>query len=134
MRFITFEYAGVVRAGAIITQEKESGACDYVVDGAHPSRPDVLQRLQPTMLDWIESGLQALAQGLSTAPISEQCLLPLSDVTLHAPLPNPGKIVGAAFNYRDGLLQTKREAPAEPVIFIKSASTVIGPQQVIRIN
>ncbi|MGX9938210.1 fumarylacetoacetate hydrolase family protein [Advenella kashmirensis] len=134
MRFITFEHAGLARAGVITTLGQDEDAVDYVVDGAHPLRPAVLQDLQPAMLDWIGYGLQALARRLSSELINDQCLLPLSAVTILAPLSNPGKIVGAAFNYRDGLLQTKRAPPTAPVIFIKSASTIIGPEDMIRIN
>lgn len=108
MRFITFEHAGLARAGVITTLGQDKDAVDYVVDGAHPLRPAVLQDLQPAMLAWINYGLQALARRLASELINDQCLLPLSAVTILAPLPNPGKIVGAAFNYRDGLLQTKR--------------------------
>ncbi|MGO1768223.1 MAG: fumarylacetoacetate hydrolase family protein [Advenella sp.] len=134
MRFITFEHAGFSRAGVVTTRGQDEDAVDYVVDGAHPLRPAVLQGLQPTMFDWVGYGLQALACGLSSQAIDDQCLIPLSVVTILAPLPNPGKIVGAAFNYRDGLLQTKRTPPTAPVIFIKSASTIIGPEGRIRIN
>lgn len=134
MRFITFEHAGRARAGVIITRRRDQDAVDYVVDGAHPLRPAVLQDRQPTILDWISYGLQALARRLASELINDQCLLPLSAVKILAPLSNPGKIVGAAFNYRDGLLQTKRAPPEQPVIFIKSASTIIGPEDMIRIH
>src|SRR5690606_9753117 len=134
MRFITFEHAGFARAGVITALSAGERTADYVVDGAHALRPAALQGLAPNMLDWVRYGLQTLAYQLSMTLPNDQCLLPLSEVKILAPLPDPGKIVGAAFNYHDGLLQTKRAPPAEPVIFIKSASTIIGPQETIRIN
>jgi len=80
---------------------------------------------------WIESGLVALSGALKSATPTAACLLPLQAVRLLAPLPRPGKVVGAAFNYRDGLAASGRPAPQEPVIFIRSGSTVIGPGDTI---
>ena len=51
----------------------------------------------------------------------------LSDVQLLAPLPRPGKIIGAAFNFTDALAERGMAHPAEPVTFVRSGSTVIGP-------
>ena len=133
MRFVTFEHDGVARAG-VIAQSGRRGPEDYVVDGAHPLRPAPLQDLKPTMQDWIRYGLQALSVALREEPPVDSCLLPLVQVKLLAPLPDPGKIVGAAFNYRDGLAQINRASPPQPVIFIKSASTIIGPADVIKID
>lgn len=132
MRFVTFEQDGVARAG-VMTKAGPAGTDEYVVDGAHPLRPAPLRDLKPTMRDWIGYGLQALSVALRAESIPDACLLPLADVKLLAPLPDPGKIVGAAFNYRDGLAQINRAPPSQPVIFIKSASTIIGPADVIRI-
>ena len=54
-------------------------------------------------------------------------MLPLTEVQLLAPLPRPGKVVGAAFNFTDALAERGMPHPAEPVIFVRSGSTVIGP-------
>src|SRR5690606_9276354 len=125
MRFITFEHEGQVRAGVLLAQD-DNGQPAYLIDGAHPARPEPLQSLEPSVMAWIESGLVALSQALADVAPAQACLLPLAAVRLLAPLPRPGKIVGAAFNYRDGLASTGRPAPEEPVIFVKSRSTVIG--------
>ncbi|ETF01095.1 fumarylacetoacetate hydrolase [Advenella kashmirensis W13003] len=133
MRFVTFEHDGVARAGVIAKAGRRRPG-DYVIDGAHPLRPAPLRDLKPTMQDWIGYGLQALSVALRAEPPADSCLLPLADVKLLAPLPDPGKIVGAAFNYRDGLAQINRAPSPQPVIFIKSASTIIGPADVIKID
>jgi 2-keto-4-pentenoate hydratase/2-oxohepta-3-ene-1,7-dioic acid hydratase in catechol pathway len=44
-----------------------------------------------------------------------------------APLANPGKIVCIGLNYRDHAEETGAALPAEPVVFMKDPSTVIGP-------
>ena len=44
-----------------------------------------------------------------------------------APLAHPGKIVCIGLNYRDHADETGAAYPAEPVIFMKDPSTVVGP-------
>lgn len=132
MRFITFLQDGRARAGAVVSGR--AGMASMVIDGAHSLRPAVLQGLEPTMLAWVGYGLEALSQQLSSVVPRPECLLPMFKVKLMAPLPNPGKIVGAAYNYKDGLLLRKRPFPKEPVIFVKSTSTVVGPGDTIKIN
>lgn len=44
-----------------------------------------------------------------------------------APIARPGKIVCIGLNYRDHAEETGAAIPAEPVIFMKDPSTVVGP-------
>ncbi|GGK71516.1 2-hydroxyhepta-2,4-diene-1,7-dioate isomerase [Sphaerisporangium melleum] len=44
-----------------------------------------------------------------------------------APLARPGKIVCIGLNYRDHAAETGAPIPAEPVVFMKAANTVVGP-------
>ncbi|MCZ6464090.1 MAG: fumarylacetoacetate hydrolase family protein [Proteobacteria bacterium] len=54
--------------------------------------------------------------------------LPSRSVHLCAPVPRPGKIIGVARNYASHALERgQREPPEQPVLFIKSSSSVIGP-------
>jgi 2-keto-4-pentenoate hydratase/2-oxohepta-3-ene-1,7-dioic acid hydratase in catechol pathway len=43
------------------------------------------------------------------------------------PLAAPGKIVCIGLNYRDHAAETGAEPPAEPIIFLKTPDTVVGP-------
>lgn len=43
-----------------------------------------------------------------------------------APL-TPGKILCIGLNYRDHAAETNAEIPAEPIVFMKAADTVVGP-------
>ncbi len=43
-----------------------------------------------------------------------------------APL-TPGKILCIDLNYRDHAAETNAEIPAEPIVFMKAADTVVGP-------
>jgi 2-keto-4-pentenoate hydratase/2-oxohepta-3-ene-1,7-dioic acid hydratase in catechol pathway len=56
----------------------------------------------------------------------------LAKVTLLAPV-IPGKIVGIGHNYRDHALEMGREPPVWPDIFLKPATSVIGPDDAILI-
>jgi 2-keto-4-pentenoate hydratase/2-oxohepta-3-ene-1,7-dioic acid hydratase in catechol pathway len=44
-----------------------------------------------------------------------------------APVAPPGKIVCVGLNYRDHAAETGAAIPAEPIIFMKDPSTVVGP-------
>jgi 2-keto-4-pentenoate hydratase/2-oxohepta-3-ene-1,7-dioic acid hydratase in catechol pathway len=56
----------------------------------------------------------------------------LSAVRLRAPV-TPSKIVCVGLNYKDHAAETGKPLPAEPLIFIKPASAVIGPGDPIRL-
>ncbi|MEU9362025.1 fumarylacetoacetate hydrolase family protein [Streptomyces sp. NPDC048301] len=56
--------------------------------------------------------------------------VPLSDVALEAPLPRPGKIVGAPVNYLDHKAEMEyTTSVADLGVFLKANSSVIGPGQ-----
>ncbi|MDQ1130296.1 fumarylacetoacetate hydrolase family protein [Microbacterium sp. SORGH_AS_0888] len=44
-----------------------------------------------------------------------------------APIARPGKIVCVGLNYHDHAAETGATAPAEPVVFMKDPSTIVGP-------
>jgi 2-keto-4-pentenoate hydratase/2-oxohepta-3-ene-1,7-dioic acid hydratase in catechol pathway len=49
-----------------------------------------------------------------------------SKATLLAPVPDPAKIVCLGLNYRDHAAESKMDVPAEPILFSKYATTLIG--------
>jgi len=53
--------------------------------------------------------------------------MPLSDVTIVAPIPRPGKILGAALNYYDFCARGNIAVPEKLKVFSKLTNTVIGP-------
>ncbi len=59
--------------------------------------------------------------------IKDEPALALSTVKLLAPC-EPTKIVALGLNYRDHALEFGRPVPDEPLIFLKPASAVIGPE------
>jgi 2-keto-4-pentenoate hydratase/2-oxohepta-3-ene-1,7-dioic acid hydratase in catechol pathway len=56
--------------------------------------------------------------------------LPLSEQRLLAPV-MPSKIIGVGKNYAEHAKEMGGEVPAEPLIFLKPSTTVIGPQESI---
>lgn len=53
--------------------------------------------------------------------------IPLSSVTLLAPVPRPPKLICVGLNYRDHARESGMEIPKVPTIFNKFPNTVIGP-------
>jgi 2-keto-4-pentenoate hydratase/2-oxohepta-3-ene-1,7-dioic acid hydratase in catechol pathway len=51
----------------------------------------------------------------------------LSDVALHAPVPDPGAVFGIGLNYRMHAEETGRPSPERPLVFAKMAGAVTGP-------
>ncbi|MFE3518246.1 fumarylacetoacetate hydrolase family protein [Streptomyces sp. NPDC059166] len=60
--------------------------------------------------------------------LADRPRIPLSEVTLEAPLPRPGKIVGAPVNYLDHKAEMEyTTSVADLGVFLKANSSVIGP-------
>lgn len=64
---------------------------------------------------------------LGATPIS------LRDVRLLCPV-EPTKIVGIGLNYRDHAAEQGKALPDGPKVFLKATSSLIGPDEVIRLN
>jgi 2-keto-4-pentenoate hydratase/2-oxohepta-3-ene-1,7-dioic acid hydratase in catechol pathway len=54
-------------------------------------------------------------------------------VRVGAPVPRPGKVVCIGLNYADHAAESGAALPAEPVVFMKDPSTVVGPYDDVRI-
>ncbi|MGI8704069.1 MAG: fumarylacetoacetate hydrolase family protein [Candidatus Limnocylindrales bacterium] len=85
-----------------------------------------------TMADLLRGGAGALAVLRdATADIAagrfEREGRPLEGLTLMAPVPRPGKVVAIGLNYRDHAAEQGVELPAEPLIFAKFPTSVVGP-------
>jgi 2,4-diketo-3-deoxy-L-fuconate hydrolase len=105
---------------------------DRVVDLSHGSCAALLGGTPASVDRFIEDGLAHWQRRLAEARFDDDAVLPLADVRLAAPL-RPGKIVGAAYNYTDALAERGMAAPAEPVVFVRAGSTVIGPGDAIEV-
>jgi 2-keto-4-pentenoate hydratase/2-oxohepta-3-ene-1,7-dioic acid hydratase in catechol pathway len=86
-----------------------------------------------TILDLTLSGftsaLDVVSKGIRQG--SSVRKLPLSDLKLHPPLPNPPRIFAIGLNYRDHAIESGMAIPTTPVVFFKLTTSVIGPGEAI---
>ena len=94
------------------------------------------------------SGLQRVGrvEGDRVYPVSDQGMLEylkgggepflgdgegllLDEVRLHAPVPNPEKIVCIGLNYEDHAEETGAAIPEQPIVFSKYANSIVGHEQ-----
>jgi acylpyruvate hydrolase len=87
-------------------------------------------RLIPLIDGWLEATdlePEALDDLRDRAAVLDGAIgIPLADVELIAPFPDPGKIVCVGLNYREHVREGGRPAPARPLLFSKFANAVIG--------
>ena len=122
MRFVSFVgLKGVATAGMVV------GDSDQIVDLSHPACNALMGDTPATMQALLEQGISHWVQRLGETLFDTDAIRLLPDIDLLAPLPRPGKIVGAAFNFTDALAERGMAHPLEPVTFVRSGSTVIGP-------
>ncbi len=117
MRLISFISEGQQRIGALID--------DHVIDfySFSPAFPIDMT----AFLALGEDGLDQARAVLSAARANQR--LPLSAVTLLAPVPRPGKILCVGHNYAGHIGIGRTELPEYPNMFCKTANTIIGHGQ-----
>jgi 2-keto-4-pentenoate hydratase/2-oxohepta-3-ene-1,7-dioic acid hydratase in catechol pathway len=65
------------------------------------------------------------------SPEPDEEPVPLPEARLHAPVPNPGKIIAIGLNYEDHAAETGQSLPDKPIVFAKYVNTVVGPGEPI---
>ncbi|HEY5857556.1 MAG TPA: fumarylacetoacetate hydrolase family protein [Aldersonia sp.] len=73
-----------------------------------------------------EIGPDTTTDVLAAAERDTAATVPLDAVRLLPVVPNPTKVVCVGLNYRDHILETKRDFPTYPVMFPKYASSLLG--------
>jgi len=131
MRIINFEANGKTHWGAL----SNGRAID--LNGAHENR-GLDMELAPTALDFIRAGEIAWNAARDTlAWLGDQQLdgvtFPIDQVHLLAPIPRPGKVIGIGLNYMDHARESGQPIPANPIVFAKFSSSVIGPYDPIHL-
>lgn len=93
-------------------------------DSRRPKRTvyDISGAIGPDMAAAIRAGVGAI-QDLRTSADEYA----LDELTLHAPMPHPGKIVCVGLNYHDHCREQGVEPPAYPMLFAKFANAVTDP-------
>jgi ureidoglycolate lyase len=108
-----------------------------VLDLSHQSCHDITGLESPSLLEMVKTGLPSISKKniskLDTGQYDQDAIVSIQTISKCAPIPNPGKVVGAAYNFTDALDERSMPYPTEPVIFIRSGNTVIGPHDPILI-
>jgi 2-keto-4-pentenoate hydratase/2-oxohepta-3-ene-1,7-dioic acid hydratase in catechol pathway len=92
---------------------------EYIdVNAADPEMPSTVRGLLELGLDWQRRAWDALPRGVVRHDPAH--------VKLLAPVPDPRKIVCIGLNYRDHAAESGVPVPAEPVLFCKYPTSLIG--------
>lgn len=131
MKLVTFTLEGAPRLGALV----DEGVVDLAAAAARVPglpQPAALQGGLLALLDAGALGMETAARVVAAARQDPGgVVLPLEQVRLLAPLPNPRKIVCVGLNYRDHCEENNVPLPKSPVIFSKYATAVISPGEAI---
>jgi len=112
MKLATFTESGATRIGVV------DGDAIIDLSVAAPDLPD-------EMVEFLEAGKPALQT--ARAAMSDGARVPLSSVTLRAPVLRPGKIMAIGLNYADHVAEAKVEMPGHQMWFSKAVTSVAGP-------
>ena len=121
MRLITFEHHDQIRLGAQV------GESILDLNKANPALPADIFLLLSAGASALGLAREALAEAKPAA------FIPLSEATLLAPIPRPGKILCIGHNYKGHIGIGKTELPEYPNFFCKTANVITGHQQPILI-
>lgn len=97
-------------------------------DGPPLDMIDLIQRGRPYLL-----ALGVVASAASAAGSPPDLVTPLAQARLRAPIARPPKITCVGLNYADHAHEQGIEPPPSPVFFLKSANTIVGPGDAIRL-
>ena len=102
---------------------------DHIVDFSNSNLPN-------NMIEFIERGEAALSDA-NDLIAKEQNLLDINDIIIHAPIKQPGKVLGVGLNYKEHLAEAKEIIEEQnrnidlqeqyPNIFNKQNSSIAGP-------
>ena len=104
--------------------------CRFKVDGACAPRYGLVEGEEICLLE--RSPLAAGADASTDFPSRAGAPVPLSRARLAAPV-EPSKIVCVGRNYREHAAELGNEMPAEPLLFLKPPSSLVGHDEAIEL-
>lgn len=114
MKLATFSTADnpAPRLGVVL----DDGIVDLTLSANAPS----------TMQEYLEGG--SAVQDLVESIVSQTNVrVPVTEAELHAPVPNPGKVLAIGLNYGDHIAESGMQAPQHQVWFNKQHNCINGP-------
>ncbi|MEX2172117.1 MAG: fumarylacetoacetate hydrolase family protein [Pirellulales bacterium] len=117
MRLVTFESKNAEPRPGVMTGEGIVDLCE----------------LNPSLPRGIREILAANALGRVAELASGPSAARAENIRLLSPIPQPSKVIGVGLNYRNHAIESGMAIPAEPIVFTKFATSVIGPEMPIRL-
>nr|RAW03773.1 5-carboxymethyl-2-hydroxymuconate isomerase [Aerococcus urinae] len=112
MKLATFTHQGATRIGVV----RDDGVVD--LSAAAPELPR-------EMTGFLAAGASAMVRARDVA--AKAAALPLAEVTLRAPVLNPGKVLAIGLNYRDHVEESGAKMPEYQVWFNKQHNCINDP-------
>ena len=122
MRLVTYEAQGTWRSGIL--------RGEAVVDAesaAKQARSGGAERVWVSNRAIIQASEAERAAALEAAAELESAAIPLADVRLGPPIPDPEKILCMGLNYRDHAAESNLPLPEVPLFFAKFRNSLVGP-------
>ena len=135
MRLVTYRHNRESRLGILLEKNVVDAQLAYQKYCHATNQPPIYTNSYGSMLEVLKAGNDAIKVLTETVSVAQTnltiekdgakgILLGLNDVTLLAPLSNPGKVICIGGNFPAA---GKLTAPDYPVVFLKPASTITGP-------
>jgi 2-keto-4-pentenoate hydratase/2-oxohepta-3-ene-1,7-dioic acid hydratase in catechol pathway len=118
MRLTTYRSSGIEAAGVLLE--------DGIADAGGALGVGVM-----SMRQLIAGGSVLLGRLRTAVEAGRTVAISGDDAIVIAPLPDPGKIVAVGLNYVDHAAEAAMTLPAEPLVFAKFPSSIVGPGDAI---
>jgi len=140
LKLVSFTKDGITRIGAIENENVIDLNVAYraLLESEGKLRAEkIAEAFVPgEMTDFLQGGSESIEEAKKAAAYAinnvevkgRKLVYSITDVKIEAPVPAPGKMICVGHNYREHILEMKRELPPHPVVFAKFANTVVGPQ------
>jgi acylpyruvate hydrolase len=140
MKIVNYRVGDTVRAGCIIDEkiiDLNKAYVQLLLSQGHPRAEQLAEALVPSnTIELLEGGEKSLEEAYKAVEfaLEHDIVVNRSDVKIEAPILKPNKIICVGHNYREHILEMKRELPEFPVIFAKFNNTIIGPEDAIPLS
>jgi 2,4-didehydro-3-deoxy-L-rhamnonate hydrolase len=125
MRWLSFGPSGATRPGVLLDSIDEAHVLD--IAGQWPHWPRSWRGL---LAEGLESELRRLLAG---GGFSARHIVPLAGLCLAPPVPDPSKIIALGRNYESHAAEQQRHATAQPLLFAKAPSSLVGHAQAVTV-
>jgi acylpyruvate hydrolase len=140
MKLVSYSTAGATRIGCIQDEMVIDLNYAYVAqleaEGMIRAKQIADAYVPANMVEFLQGGKSSMELAKNAAAyarshadsIAYPVIHRIEAVKLEAPVIQPSKMICVGHNYREHILEMKRELPEYPVVFAKYPNTIIGPQ------